>query len=139
MWIINGFGFGNNMYFYPAKNWPKEMIKEQEDIEVLEETEFEEEIGEGEKFIYKRIKIKNNVGNFEYYEKLDDKETVETSIITMQVFDRVETTKEFERQQEFTKAIDKKYSGRLYNFDNIKKLYNELKEYFENNKEGENE
>lgn len=109
------------------------------DIEVLEETEFEEEIREGEKFIYKRIKIKNNVGNFEYYKNLNDKETIETSIITMQVFDRVEKTKEFEKQQEFARAIDKKYHGGLYNFDNIKKLYNELKEFFENNKEGENE
>lgn len=122
-------------FYIPKKNYFNETVYElyinAKDIEILEETEFENEIEKGYKYIYKRLKIKNNVGNFEIYENYGDKQTKETDIITIQVFDRIEKTKEYEKQQEFVKTINEKYSGRLYSFDNIKELYNKLKEYFE--------
>ena len=122
-------------FYIPKKNYFNETVYElyinAKDIEILAETEFEHEIEKGYKYIYKRYTIKNNVGNFEIYENYGDKQTKETNIITIQVFNRIEKSKDYEEQQNFTRDINEKYSGRLYNFNNIKELYNELKEYFE--------
>ena len=122
-------------FYIPKKNYFNETVYElyinAKDIEVLAETEFENEIEKGYKYIYKRYTIKNNVGNFEFCEGFKGEKPKETNTITIQVFDRIEKSKVYEEQQAFTRDINEKYSGRLYNFNNIKELYNELKDYFE--------
>lgn len=107
-------------------------------FEILEEKEYKQEIRNGETYVYKRITLKNlsgkflSYGNFAYIEKEDE-------ILTLQVFDRIDKTKEYVEQENFTRNINEKYNGRLYSFENLQKLYNEMKQFFERDKGGENE